>query len=260
MTTAAQVIAVARGQVGYHESGNNWTKFWAELDSGLQGSAWCAAFASWCFIHAGSPLPAIDRSYGYISAYDAMVWAQAHGYWDTSGHYAPADLLILNGGEHTAIIVSDNGAVVQSIDGNWGDQVMVVNRSHGVEISGAVKASRLLTGGGGGGGGGGGTSPNPALVRGVQNAVHITADGRWGDITSHAASVVIDRDVVAGIKYLQTRVGAVADGIWGPASQAAWIAAIKAIQTAIGTAADGVWGNDSKAKWAIAYRANYRKY
>lgn len=259
MTTAQDVINVARGQVGYHETGNNITKYWQELEPGLQGSAWCAAFASWVFKHAGNPLPAIDRPYGYISAYDAMNWAKAHGYWDASGHYAPGDLLIYGGGEHTGICVSDDGVTIHTIEGNWGDQVCALARSHGIYVSGVVKASRLLTGGGGGGGGGGGTSPNPTMVRAIQHAVRITEDGRWGDITSHAASVVIDHDT-ASVKYLQARIGAVQDGLWGPASQAAWLACLKGIQQAIGTAPDGVWGNDSKAKWATAYAANYGKY
>jgi len=262
MTTAQNVLDVARSQIGYHEVGTNWTKFWQELEPSMQGQPWCAAFASWVFKHAGFPLPAIDRAYGYVSALDGMRYGQSHGLWDTSGHYAPGDLMIFGGGEHTGICESDDGVTLHTIDGNWGDQVTRVVRSHGIYVSGAVKTSRLLTGVS--------TAPAPtpatpagtrnlAQTQAIQNAVHVTADGAWGDITSHAATVVIRRDLT-NVRYLQARVGAIQDGIWGSLSEAARVGAVKAIQSAIGTSPDGAWGPNSQAAWNVALANNYKKF
>jgi hypothetical protein len=261
MTTAQDVINVARSQVGYRETGNNITKYWAELEPGLQGSPWCAAFMSWVFKHAGRSLPAIDRNYGYISALDAINWAKANGYWDSSGHYAPGDLLLYGGGEHTGLCVSDDGTTIHVIEGNWGDSVQEFTRSHGVYVTGVLKASRLLT-----------TTPTPKptpkppvssrnipMTKSVQNAVHVTADGAWGGITQSAGLAVIRCDL-SSVKYLQTRVGTVADGFWGANSKAAWLLTIKRIQSAIGTSADGVWGPRSQFAWTAAVNNNYNKF
>lgn len=262
MATAAGVIAVARGQIGYHETGDNITKFWQELDPGLQGQPWCVGFGSWCYLHAGQQMPAIDRSYGAVSAFDVMNYARAHDLWSASGHYAPGDMIVFGGGEHGAICESDNGSVVTTIDGNWGDVVQRVARGHGPFVSGAFQMSRLLTGSGP-------TPPqqppsgsNPAMVRGIQYAVRITADGLWGDVTSFAATQVIRavRGTVAERKYLQTRIGTPADGMWGPASARCWIMTIANIQRAIGANPNGIWDAASQSRWNAAYAANYRRY
>ena len=102
-------------------------------------------------------------------------------------------------------------------------------------------------------------SRNIPMTMAIQAAVHVTADGYWGDITSHAASVVIDRDL-SSVTYLQARVGTVQDGFWGPHSEAARIGAVVKIQLVIGVAGDGAWGPISAARWALAYSNNFKKY
>lgn len=256
------VLDVARGQIGYHEVDNNITKFWQELDPGLQGQPWCVVFASWCFKHAYVTLPNMDRSYGSVSALDVMNYAKNNGMWDESGHYSPGDIIVFGGGEHGAICESDDGKTLVTIDGNWGDQVQRMTRSHGMYVSGAFKSSRLI----------GSTTTAPPVVtpahsgtrniqqtQAIQKAVHVTADGAWGDITSHAATVVIRKDM-SNVKYLQSRVGTVVDGFWGPNSERLRIAAIRLIQSAIGTPVDGSWGPNSQAAWNIAYTNNYKKW
>ena len=260
MSTAQDVLNVARGQIGYHESGVNITKFWAELDPALQGQPWCLGFASWSYTHSGQAMPAIDRPYGAVSALDVMNYAKAKGLWSSSGLYAPGDLIIFGGGEHGAICESDDGKTLTTIDGNWGDQVIRVSRSHGVFVSGAFQMSKLLSVP---------TTKAPVgplvpsrnipMTMAIQAAVHVTADGYWGDITSHAASVVIDRDL-SSVTYLQARVGTVQDGFWGPHSEAARIGAVVKIQLVIGVAGDGAWGPISAARWALAYSNNFKKY
>jgi len=108
-------------------------------------------------------------------------------------------------------------------------------------------------------------APKPVSTRNIpmtvaiQKAVHVSADGAWGDQTSAAATAVIRRNL-ANVRALQGWVGARVDGAWGPLSEAARVAAVKAIQRAIGVTTDGAWGPISQAAWNRAYAANYHRY
>jgi len=154
MTTAVDIITVARSQLGYVETGTNHTKYWAELDPKMQGQPWCAGFASWVFKHAGAPLPAMGKPYGFVYVPSAMAYARAHGLWDASGRYAPGDVVCYGGGAHTGIIVTDNGSTMVTIEGNTssgesgsqtnGGMVALRHRPHGAWVNGVVKTSRLL--------------------------------------------------------------------------------------------------------------------
>jgi CHAP domain/Putative peptidoglycan binding domain len=52
VTTAGQVLDLARSQIGYREAVGNRTKYGAAY--GLDGYAWCAMFAWWCFTGVGA--------------------------------------------------------------------------------------------------------------------------------------------------------------------------------------------------------------
>jgi hypothetical protein len=103
------------------------------------------------------------------------------------------------------------------------------------------------------------SSATPLLVAQIQGALHITADGKWGDITDAVASTVI-RKLKTNIRALQGYVGTKEDGIWGPNSDAAWLETIKRLQTLVGTKPDGVWGPISQAAWDKVRANNYKKY
>ena len=55
---------------------------------------------------------------------------------------------------------------------------------------------------------------NIPMTIAIQKAVHVTADGMWGNATSAAATAVIRR-VLTNVPYLQGWVGVKADGVWG---------------------------------------------
>lgn len=117
---AARVLDVARAELGYVETPTNITKYWAELEPGLQGSAWCAAFVSWCFIHADQALPAIDRPYGYIDCTDGMNHFRDRGRFFAEPE--PGDVavyLTASVAVHTGIVesVGDDGSFT-AIEGN----------------------------------------------------------------------------------------------------------------------------------------------
>ncbi|MFC8392229.1 MULTISPECIES: peptidoglycan-binding protein [unclassified Streptomyces] len=89
-----------------------------------------------------------------------------------------------------------------------------------------------------------------SAVNGLGHTPALDVDGVFGPLTE------------AGVKWLQTKVGAAADGMWGPATEAAYTAytdgerltvdgefgpaTIAATQRAIGVTADGEWGPASK--------------
>lgn len=251
MTTAAEVLHVAQAQVGYVEQGGqdghsgNVTKFWAELDPSLQGASWCGGYVSWVYKHAGHPLPAIDRPYGFIYCPDAVIYAKQHGLWDTSGHYHPGDIIFYDWtghgvAEHTGIVVSDDGTSIHTIEGNTsaGDAGSQANgggvyarvRAHGATVMGVLRASAWLA-----------DQPAPApqphpahtvkhnpyhapttslalgcksdhatnstRVHWVQWAVAVPCDGVWGSQTDHAVRVFqhYHKLTVDGIVGPQTR-------------------------------------------------------
>jgi hypothetical protein len=257
MTTAADVIRVASSQLGYLEAGGsgghsgNVTKFWSELDPPLQGQSWCAVFVSWVFKHAGQPLPPMDRPYGYMNCASAVHYAKANGLFDASGHYAPGDIILYGpgGGQHTGIVVSDDGRTVVTIEGNtssgesgsqWnGGGVYLRHRPHGPFIYGVLKASRWLAPP---------ASPVPAIF-----AKRLDVDGDLGPATMTALRIYLNRETPADMKvhgggwdvwtvkhlqrFLNKYAGArvAVDGDLGPNTT-------KALQRYLKVPADGDWG------------------
>jgi len=155
MTTASDVLRVAVSQIGYVETPSNITRYWAELEPGLQGNPWCAAFVSWVFKHAGLPLPAMGKPYGFVYVPNAVNYAKTHGLWDESGHYAPGDVVCYGNGAHTGIIATDDGTTMAVYEGNTspdngagsqtnGGGVYLRHRPHGTWVNGVVKTSKLL--------------------------------------------------------------------------------------------------------------------
>jgi hypothetical protein len=100
---------------------------------------------------------------------------------------------------------------------------------------------------------------NIALTIAIQRAIHVTADGKWGNGTQTAANAVIRRDL-SNVRALQGWVDTKVDGIWGTQSEAARIATIKRLQMAMGVAQDGDWGPITARAWANAVTANLNKF
>lgn len=99
-----------------------------------------------------------------------------------------------------------------------------------------------------------------AVSAATQRAVHVTADGFWGDETDNGVNIV--RAALNGQKdrQAQVTVGATPDGIWGRKSEAALVATVKKLQAAWGTTADGVWGPKTEAAYATARANNYKTW
>ena len=132
MATAKEILAVARGELGYKESpaGSNRTKYGAWF--GLNGQPWCMLFIQWVFTQAGaeSLLAARTASCGAF-----MRAAKAAGQWVTGG-YQPGDIVIMDfpgnkaKTDHCGIVVTLLTDGVRTIEGNTG----VGNDSNGGEV------------------------------------------------------------------------------------------------------------------------------
>jgi peptidoglycan hydrolase-like protein with peptidoglycan-binding domain len=221
MATVQDVLNVAQSQIGYTETGGannnsgNITKYWAELYPGGQGQPWCAAFQRWVDIHAKAPDLPVSNPYYCPSL---VTYAKQHGLWDESGHYKPGDMVFFdwNGSgvaEHIGRVVTDDGSIVLTIEGNTsaegvagsqsdGGGVHERHRPHGPTIMGVLAYDRLLAHAAAHGG----LPPrNPVkgnpfaaaasscqrgssgnAVKFVQWAVGVPVDGSFGPQTEHA--------------------------------------------------------------------------
>lgn len=111
--------------------------------------------------------------------------------------------------------------------------------------------------------------PAPQPVRSqvsyaTQRAINLVGkevDGFWGNQTERGVNTVraaINGKFPHGVKEAQTRVGARADGAWGPNSKRELKETIGELQRAWGAGVDGVWGPNTERAWQKARAANYR--
>lgn len=132
-----KVLNTARAEIGYHETGDNWTKYASDLDKTnwyngpKNGFAWCDVFVDWLFWKCfGDPLgrEMICQPTGSAGAgclYSAQYYKDA-GRWYTANPqrgdqifftYAPGEY------SHTGIVESVQNGTVTTIEGNTSDQV-----------------------------------------------------------------------------------------------------------------------------------------
>ena len=143
MATAKEILAVARGELGYKESpaGSNRTKYGAWF--GLNGHPWCMMFIQWVFTQADaeSLLAARTASCGAF-----MRAAQAAGQWVTSG-YLPGDIVIYDfpgGGatDHCGIVEQPAGGGIMAIEGNTGAE----NDANGGQVQRRIRSNKVILG------------------------------------------------------------------------------------------------------------------
>lgn len=138
-----KVIDLALSQCGYHETGNNYTKYAADLDAipgfyngPKNGYAWCDVFVDWLFV----------KSYGIIGAKDLLCQPDnslgagclySAGYFRSRGRFhednpQTGDQIFFSYREgevsHTGLVVEVTGYSVVTVEGNTSD--MVAKRSY----------------------------------------------------------------------------------------------------------------------------------
>lgn len=143
---AKDVINTAINEIGYHESGENWTKYAEQLDDcnyfepqKKQNVAWCAIFCDWCCMVSAIPEDRDDDSKKYDAQYflyqpsyynysaSASLFAS---YFSTAGawHREPekGDIVFFKDNTGAIVhcgIVEDIDGCLTTIEGNAGDQV-----------------------------------------------------------------------------------------------------------------------------------------
>ena len=128
-----RVIAIARGEVGYTESGVNRHKYAADMAEAygwdVQGQPWCDIFVDWCFVKAFGLRLAARMTGQSVGSFSALCSASAARYmekgaWNTIPE--PGDQAFFrSGGEigHTGLVETVSGLVVTVIEGNSSDAV-----------------------------------------------------------------------------------------------------------------------------------------
>ena len=118
----ADLVAVAKTQLGYKEGANDYSKYGAAYN--MANAPWCGFFVSWCARQAGIPKAVIPDSGAAKTFFSAGTYhARTSGYTPTVG-----DLILygsLDEAEHVGIVERYDAATgrVYVLDGNWSDQV-----------------------------------------------------------------------------------------------------------------------------------------
>lgn len=131
--TAAELVALAASQVGYHEKASNYNLDDFTANSGSanynkyardvgvsNGQAWCATFIWWCMKNAGVPYE------NYPSRTTVTRdWFVQRGQYHARGTYVPqpGDYVVFGNVSHCGIVESVSGYSISVIEGNSGDQV-----------------------------------------------------------------------------------------------------------------------------------------
>jgi surface antigen len=130
MSTAGQVLDVARSQIGTREDGNGNQKYGAAY--GMNGQAWCAMFQWWCFREAGAS--GLIPKAAYTPTFAA--WFQSHGQADRTPR--PGSLVFYNWPgdgvdriQHVGIVEAVNGdGTITTVEGNTTSGI-AGDQSHG---------------------------------------------------------------------------------------------------------------------------------
>lgn len=142
----SDVKSIAKNEIGYTESGNNWTKYAKDLDAisyfngPKQNIAWCATFVAWCIWKAANPDPkgtALAAQYqptrdncGCGCKYNAEYYRTKGKFFSTPQE---GDVFFVGkrGSEtHQGFVLSVNGnGTFTTIEGNHGDKVATCTRS-----------------------------------------------------------------------------------------------------------------------------------
>lgn len=136
------LIAVAMAEVGYHEGGNNYTKYSedqriSELYGwNVQNQPWCCTFVNWCFLQAFGDIGA-EMTYGGSAACSAQadLYRKNRAFYTSRPEIGDQIFFYSNGGiNHTGIVAEVNGSGIRTIEGNYSDKVSVCTYTIGNSV------------------------------------------------------------------------------------------------------------------------------
>lgn len=73
----SRIVQIAQAEIGYIEQPVNKTEYGKWF--GMNGTAWCGIFVSWCYAQAGKPLGKIDYLKGFAGCQFALRYFRKHG-------------------------------------------------------------------------------------------------------------------------------------------------------------------------------------
>lgn len=273
MATRADIIRVAKGEVGYSR--------WADELNGTKYGRWYAR-AVGNDMFAASGVPYCDMFVSWVLSTVGIAWrsayvpgreneARARGVLISKWDVRPGDAVTFDWqgdgeSDHIGIAVTaPYGNKIDTVEGNtsWGysgsqgNGGVVASKQrdmddivYGIRLVDDYAVAR--------------TSDGTSNITGIQTAIGATPDNILGPDTEKrlyavvAASGWAGRHFPYGIQYTQSVVGTTPDGVWGEASDAAHDRVIAAIQRALGVEDDGIWGPASQAAWE-RYRKNAKR-
>lgn len=132
----SKVLSLARGEIGYHESGENQTKYATQYDFDTRlyrfdmcGQPWCDYFFDWLFMKAFGFEVGSSMTYQYSGCCGAAC-AQSAGYYQQhNAFYSIPEVgdqifFYVSGGiNHTGIVEEICEGIVTTIEGNSSDRV-----------------------------------------------------------------------------------------------------------------------------------------
>jgi len=115
MNQRDRIIKIAASQIGYKETGNDWTKYGAWY--GMNGNPWCAMFVSWCAAQAQIPQSVIPKM-AYVPY--IITWFKNRGWYKPLGSYTPrkGDIIFFGDSDHVGLVQGVSGNNVITIEGN----------------------------------------------------------------------------------------------------------------------------------------------
>ena len=273
MATRADIVRVAKGEVGYSR--------WADELNGTKYGRWYA-HAVGNDMFAASGVPYCDMFVSWVLSTVGIAWrsayvpgreneARARGTLIDKWDIRPGDALTFDWqgdgeSDHIGIAVTTPyGNKIDTVEGNtsWGysgsqgNGGVVASKQrdmddivYGIRLVDDYAVSRA--------------SDGTSNITGIQTAIGATPDNILGPDTEKrlyavvAASGWAGRHFPYGIQYTQSVVGTNPDGVWGDASDAAHDRVIAAIQRALGVEDDGIWGPTSQAAWE-RFRRNAKR-
>jgi len=116
MARASDVIRIANGEIGYRESGNNWTKYAKEVKAlnWAQNQAWCHTFISWLFQKA----EARDIAPVTASCAAGVQWFKKQKRYSNTPHVGDIVYYGPGGGTHAELVVEVHSDHIVTIGGN----------------------------------------------------------------------------------------------------------------------------------------------
>lgn len=122
------LIKTAKGELGYKEGRNNYTKYGVWYSSATKNAPWCAIFICWCAYQVGISESIIPR---FSFCYNGITLFHNLGVWKDRDSYTPkpGDIIFFRSEEaksasdHVGIVISVDSQKVYTIEGNSSDAV-----------------------------------------------------------------------------------------------------------------------------------------